>query len=100
MIEITWLGHGTFQLKLESGEGLCSTHGLTASAYPSGHTFDRVDAILISHGHFDHIHDAVPLAKRFKPQMVCIFETGHWLESKGVENVSAMNKGGSKQWVR
>ena len=66
-------------------------------AYPSGHAFDRVDAILISHGHQDHIHDAVPLAKRFKPQVVCIYETGHWLEGKGVENVKPMNKGGSQQ---
>ena len=31
--------------------------------------------------------------------MVCIFETGEWLESKGVENVSAMNKGGRKRSV-
>ena len=43
------------------------------------------------------LNNAVPLAKRFKPQVVCIFETGHWLESKGVENVSAMNKGGSQK---
>ena len=42
------------------------------------------------------IHDAVPLALRFKPKVVCIYETGHWLESKGVQNVSAMNKGGSQ----
>ena len=98
MIEITWLGHGTFQLKLESGEVIVLDPWTDGNpAYPSGHAFDRVDAILISHGHFDHIHDAVPLAKRFRPQMVCIFETGHWLESKGVENVSAMNKGGSQR---
>jgi L-ascorbate metabolism protein UlaG (beta-lactamase superfamily) len=29
--------------------------------------------------------------------MVCIFETGQWLESKGVTKVSAMNKGGTQQ---
>ena len=34
-------------------------------SYPASHSFDRVDTILISHGHFDHIHDAVPLAKQF-----------------------------------
>jgi len=98
MVEITWLGHGTFQLKLESGEVLVLDPWTDGNpSYPSGHNFERIDAILISHGHFDHIHDAVPLAKRFKPKMVCIFETGHWLESKGVENVSAMNKGGSQK---
>lgn len=98
MIEITWLGHGTFQLKLESGEVIVLDPWTDGNpAYPAGHSFSRIDAMLISHGHYDHIHDAVPLAKRFKPKVVCIFETGHWLESKGVENVSAMNKGGSQQ---
>jgi L-ascorbate metabolism protein UlaG (beta-lactamase superfamily) len=53
--------------------------------------------MLISHGHFDHIHDAVPLAQKFQPQVVCIYETGVWLESKGVRNVSGMNKGGSQK---
>jgi L-ascorbate metabolism protein UlaG (beta-lactamase superfamily) len=56
-----------------------------------------MSAILISHGHYDHIHDAVPLAKKFSPQVVGIYETGHWLESKGVENVLPMNKGGSQR---
>jgi L-ascorbate metabolism protein UlaG (beta-lactamase superfamily) len=98
MIEITWLGHGTFQLKVESGEVILLDPWTDGNpAYPTGHTFDRVDTIVISHGHYDHIHDAVPLAKRFKPKVVCIYETGHWLESKGVENVSAMNKGGSQR---
>jgi phosphoribosyl 1,2-cyclic phosphodiesterase len=50
--------------------------------YPAGHEFSRVDAILITHGHFDHIHDAVPLAKKFSPQVVAIYETCHWLEAK------------------
>lgn len=65
--------------------------------YPRGHRIDRVDTICITHGHFDHIHDAVPLAQKFKPQVVAIFETCHWLESKGVANTHPMNKGGSQQ---
>jgi len=64
--------------------------------YPEGFEIDRVDAICISHGHFDHIHDAVPLAKKFSPEVVGIFECCHWLESKGVKNTRAMNKGGSQ----
>ena len=98
MVEITWLGHGTFQLKLDSGEVLVLDPWTDGNpSYPQGHTFSRVDAILISHGHFDHIHDAVPLAKRFGPKVVCIYEIGQWLEGKGVEKVSAMNKGGTQQ---
>jgi L-ascorbate metabolism protein UlaG (beta-lactamase superfamily) len=66
-------------------------------AYPKGHTIERVDTICVSHGHFDHIHDTPNLAKRFAPEVVAIFETCNWLESKGVKNTRAMNKGGSQK---
>ncbi|MGE5645163.1 MAG: metal-dependent hydrolase [Acidobacteriota bacterium] len=98
MLEITWLGHGTFQLRLESGEVFVMDPWLEGNpAHPAGHSFDRVDAILISHGHNDHIHDAVRLAKKFSPKVVAIFETCLWLSSKGVKNVAPMNKGGSQR---
>lgn len=98
MLEITWLGHGTFQLRLSAGEVLLMDPWTEGNpSYPAAHSIDRVNAILISHGHFDHIHDAVPLAKKFTPQVVAIYETAHWLESKGVENVTPMNKGGSQK---
>ena len=98
MINITWLGHGTFQLELETGEIVVLDPWIDGNpSYPTAHSFTRVDAILISHGHFDHIHDAVPLATKFSPQVVAIYETCHWLESKGVKNCTAMNKGGTQQ---
>ncbi len=98
MINITWLGHGTFQLELETGEIVVLDPWIDGNpSYPAAHSFTRVDAILISHGHFDHIHDAVPLARKFSPQVVAIYETCQWLESKGVKNCSAMNKGGTQK---
>jgi L-ascorbate metabolism protein UlaG (beta-lactamase superfamily) len=97
MLEITWLGHATVQLRLESGEVLILDPWTEGNpSYPKDHTIDRVDGILISHGHFDHIHDAVPLARKFSPKVVAIFETAEWLRKKGVENTSPMNKGGSQ----
>jgi len=98
MVEITWLGHGTFQFRLDSGEVVLMDPWVEGNpAYPKNHSFPRLDAILITHGHFDHIHDAVPLAAKFEPQVVAIYETTTWLEGKGVKNVSPMNKGGSQK---
>ena len=97
-LAFTWLGHGTFQFKLPTGHVILMDPWTDGNpAYPKGHKIDRIDTICITHGHFDHIHDAVPLAKKFGPQVVAIYETGHWLESKGVENVTPMNKGGSQK---
>ncbi len=97
-MKITWLGHGTFEFQLPSGEVILMDPWTEGNpAYPAGHKIERVDVICISHGHFDHIHDAVPLARKFSPQVVGIFEICQWLESKGVRNTRAMNKGGSQQ---
>src|SRR6266849_7862971 len=96
-MQITWLGHGTFQFQLPSGEVLVMDPWTDGNPkYPAGHQFSRVDAILITHGHFDHIHDAVPLARKFSPKVVGIYETCLWLEGKGVKNTLPMNKGGSQ----
>jgi L-ascorbate metabolism protein UlaG (beta-lactamase superfamily) len=97
-MEITWLGHGTFLLKLPSGQVILMDPWTDGNpAYPKGHKIDRVDIMCITHGHFDHIHDAVPIAKQFTPQVIAIYETATWLESKGVKNIHGMNKGGSQE---
>ena len=97
-MQITWLGHGTFQFRLPSGQVILMDPWTDGNpAYPKGFEIQRVDTMCITHGHFDHIHDAVPLAKKFSPEVVGIFETCAWLESKGVKNTHAMNKGGSQK---
>lgn len=97
-MRITWLGHGTFLFELSSGQTIVMDPWTDGNpAYPKGFEIRRVDTICITHGHFDHIHDAVPLAQKFSPEVVAIFETGNWLESKGVKNVRGMNKGGTQK---
>ena len=97
-MEITWLGHGTFLFRLSSGQVILMDPWTDGNpAYPKGYQIERVDTICITHGHFDHVHDAIPLAHRFSPAVVAIFETCDWLQSKGVANIRPMNKGGSQK---
>ena len=97
-MEITWLGHGAFQFVLPGGETIILDPWTDGNpAYPKGFEIKRCDTMLISHGHFDHIHDAVPIAKKFHPKVIAIYETCHWLEKKGVKNCSGMNKGGTQE---
>jgi L-ascorbate metabolism protein UlaG (beta-lactamase superfamily) len=95
MTKITWLGHGTVQFQFDSGEVLVLDPWLENPKYPKGHTFSQVDAIAVSHAHFDHIQDVIPLAKKHSPKVVAIAETASWLESKGVGQTIDINKGGT-----
>src|SRR5580700_6813852 len=96
MIQITWLGHATFEIQFESGEVLVLDPWITGNpAYPAGYEIKKADAIAISHGHFDHMADLVELAKKFDSKVIGIFEIATWAGSKGVKNTVAVNKGGT-----
>ncbi len=97
--KITWLGHATFAITTPSGKVVLLDPWLTGNpACPeSQKTPARVDTMLITHGHGDHMGDAVALGKKFKPQIACTYEFYLWLASKGVENISPMNKGGTQR---
>src|SRR5258708_35239820 len=44
---------------------------------------DGCDLMLITHGHFDHVHDALEIAKATKPKIVTNYEIGSWLGPEG-----------------
>ncbi|MCO5230882.1 MAG: metal-dependent hydrolase [Chitinophagales bacterium] len=54
----------------------------------------QCDYIFISHGHADHIADAVQIAKITGAQCVAAFEITDWLQNQGITNVHPMNTGG------
>jgi len=95
--KITWLGHSTFRLTTPSGKVLLIDPFLDGNPLcpESEKKQPRVDAILLSHGHGDHVGDTLELARQHKCAVVAIYELGRWLESKGVANVVAMGKGGT-----
>jgi len=96
---VTWLGHAAFRLTTPSGKIILIDPWLKSNpACPESlKNFEKIDIMLVTHGHFDHIADAVDLAKKHKPQIVAMPETCGWLESKGVKNSSGMNKGGTQR---
>ncbi len=96
MTQITWLGHSVFTLQFDSSEVLLTDPWIEGNpVYPKGHKLERVDAISISHGHFDHTNDVIPVAKQFGPKVIGIFEVASFFEKKGVKNTIGMNKGGT-----
>ncbi len=57
----------------------------------------QADYILISHGHADHIADAVQLALHTGACVVCSWEVYEWLTKQGLTNMRPMNTGGRWQ---
>jgi L-ascorbate metabolism protein UlaG (beta-lactamase superfamily) len=54
----------------------------------------EADVILISHGHFDHVADAVALANQTSAKVIANWEIADWLGKQGVKNTVSMNHGG------
>jgi L-ascorbate metabolism protein UlaG (beta-lactamase superfamily) len=96
---ITWLGHSTFRITTTSGKVILIDPFLSGNPLcPEAEKKQpRVDAILLSHGHSDHLGDTLELSKQHKPTIVAIYELASWLESKGATNVVGMSKGGNTQ---
>lgn len=98
--KFTYLGHATVRCDLPGGEVVLIDPWVNGNPVCPEHLkkIDRLDAVLITHAHFDHIGDAVELCKRHKPKkVVANFEICTWLGSKGVEGCSGMNLGGCQE---
>ena len=98
-LSVTWLGHGTFLLQSPGGRRILIDPWLDGnpSCPKELPPLEPLDLILVTHGHFDHVHDAASIAKKTGATVVGIFELCQWLQSKGVETTSGMNKGGTQE---
>jgi len=96
-LAITWLGHSTFLLRTPGGKRLLFDPWLANNpACPEAlRKPPKVDLILVSHGHSDHMEDVVLCARESGAPVVAIFEVCDWLGRKGIQNAAPMNKGGT-----
>lgn len=97
-VKLTWLGHATFLLEAQGKRVLIDPWLKDNPACPDDMKDPGpLDVIAITHGHNDHMQDAMVVANKTGATVVAIVEIGDWLETNGVENVIAMNKGGTAE---
>ncbi|MCW3077269.1 MAG: metal-dependent hydrolase [Bacteroidetes bacterium] len=94
-MNITYYGHSCFGVEI-NGRHLLFDPFISPNELAKNIDIETVkaDYILISHGHNDHIADAVSIAKRTNARVLCCWEVSVWLEKQGVENIHPMNIGG------
>ena len=94
-MNITYYGHSCFGVEV-NGKHLLFDPFITPNelAKEIDATKVKADYILLSHGHEDHVADAVSIAKRTGAKVICIFEIHTWLNKQGISNTHPMNIGG------
>src|SRR5207247_9865974 len=97
-VDLRFLGHAAVQLT-GGGAGVLIDPFLTGNPKATVAADDlNPDAILLSHGHADHVGDTVALAKRTGATVVAIVELAAELEGEGLEKVMNPNLGGTVQF--
>jgi L-ascorbate metabolism protein UlaG (beta-lactamase superfamily) len=98
-IYLTWLGHSTFKIETAEGKTFLIDPWITQNPLcpDSEKHQEKVDVLLCTHGHGDHIGDAVAICLEHQPTVVGIYELACWLGGKGATHISPMNKGGTQE---
>ncbi len=93
-VSITWHGHSTFTVDVDGIKLLVDPY---FDDNPSAIVAARdvqADYILLTHGHFDHVTDALPIALRTGAKVIANFEIVHWVTGKGYANCHGQHIGG------
>ncbi len=97
-LSFTWLGHATFLFTSPGGKRILLEPWVASNpACPDSHKkLGHLDLILITHGHSDHMGDAVSIARATGAHVIANYEVCLWLEAKGIQNTAPMGHGGTQ----
>ena len=90
--EITWYGHAAFVIKTPGGTTLAIDPWINNPSDKDKEALGkitRLDYILVSHGHFDHVGDTIALQKQTGAKVVAAFELGNQLMAAGLPQTAA-----------
>lgn len=95
---VTWLGHATVLIQTGKGTNFLIDPFIEQNPkYPKGFVLpETIHYILLSHGHGDHIADAVPVAGKYGSTVVAIYELAAFVGEQGPKTIG-MNLGGTVQ---
>jgi L-ascorbate metabolism protein UlaG (beta-lactamase superfamily) len=96
MDRITWYGHAALGLETGGFQILIDPFLTGNPAASTGPDRLKPDFILISHGHGDHVGDAVKIARRSNALVISNFEIANWLDKQGVKTHAQHLGGGYK----
>jgi L-ascorbate metabolism protein UlaG (beta-lactamase superfamily) len=95
-MKATFYGHACFAVQIKN-RSLLFDPFITPNELARSIDVNKVpaDFILVSHGHADHLADAVSIAKRTGATIVANFEVANWCGNQGAPKVHPLNHGGS-----
>ena len=96
-VKVTWLSHSCFTIVAGAHRLLVDPFLDKNDKAPVKAAEVEADFILLTHAHFDHIADAVPIATRTGATVLANYEVTEWLKRQGVaeDKLVAMNPGGA-----
>lgn len=93
-IKYTYIGHGTHSLDISGKKVLIDPFFTSNTSTDVSADSVEADFILVSHGHFDHVEDLIPIAKRTGAKVISNFEIVSWVQKQGIENAHPQHIGG------
>jgi L-ascorbate metabolism protein UlaG (beta-lactamase superfamily) len=96
-MKITWFGHSAFRLELGASVVMIDPFLTGNPAFEGDAEAASAGAthVLLTHGHADHVGDAVAICKRTGAKLVTNYDLAMFLARQGVEKLDPMNTGGT-----